>query len=89
MTVWKFTLAAMDEQIIEWPTINRPLSIQIQHGQPCLWSLVDPDSPRIRVKLRTFGTGHEGIPSGMDYVGSYQISGGMLVFHVFIEGIAC
>jgi hypothetical protein len=85
MTIWKFPLTAEDIQHIEAPEINRPLAVQTQNGMPQLWMLVDPESRRRRIKVRTFGTGHPGITQDMDYVGTYQLSGGALVFHVFIE----
>jgi hypothetical protein len=47
--------------------------------------LVDPASNRRRIRVRVFGTGHPGIESSMDYIGSYQLYGGALVFHVFFE----
>lgn len=82
MTVWKFPLALTAEQVIEMPVINRPLTIQMQGNQPCLWSLVDPASRRIRVEIRTFGTGRNGITDKMEYIGTYQETA--FVWHVFI-----
>lgn len=87
MTIWKFPLVVADEQIIETPEINQPLTVQVQHGTPCLWSMVDPDSRRIKVRVRIFGTGHAGVTSEMLYVGTFQVSGGALVFHVFLAGV--
>lgn len=87
MTIWKFPLAIADEQIIEWPEINRPLAVQVQNGTPCLWLLVDPEARKIRVRVRIFGTGHPGIIPSDLYVGTFQIHGGNLVFHVFLAGV--
>ena len=86
MTIWKYDLAITDEQFIEVPKVNRPLAVQVQGSMPKLWMLVQPDSPRIRVKVRVFGTGHTGVESEMDYVGTFQVEGGALVFHVFLSG---
>lgn len=51
MTVWKFPLVVIDEQFVEMPEVNQPLSVQVQSGTPCLWSLVDPESRRIKVSV--------------------------------------
>lgn len=85
MTIWKFPLEVTDEQIIEMPMPGQSLSVQIQDGIPCLWALVNPGSPRCRVRVQTFGTGNpidEDSPLGQ-FVGTYQLQGGSLVFHVF------
>ncbi len=84
MTIWKFHLAIDEEQIIEMPIINKPLTLQLQNYAPCLWMLVDPDSPRIKVRIRTVGTGHSFVLSDMEYVGTYQA--GSFIWHVFIAG---
>jgi hypothetical protein len=84
MTIWKFPIEITDEQVIEVPKVNRPLDVQIQSGTPCIWMAVDPDSPRIQVKARVFGTGHPGVTPDMDYIGTFQF--GPLVFHVFFVG---
>ena len=86
MTIWKFSLKTVDEQFITVPVINRPLCVQVQDITPCLWMIVDPDSECIKARVRIFGTGHPGVTSDMDYVGTYQVSGGALVFHVFLAG---
>lgn len=85
MTVWKFPLKVTGSQIILIPKINYPLTVQIQGSEPCLWAVVDPDSPRIHVIVRTFGTGQTDITHEMDYIGTYQLADGGLVFHIFVE----
>lgn len=49
--------------------------------------LVDLDSRKIRCRVRIFGTGHPGITPDMDYIGTFQVAGGDLVFHVFLAGV--
>ena len=90
MTIWKFPLKEEEQQVVEIPEINRPLTVQMQAHTPCMWAVVDPDSPRIRIRLRTFGTGNPDVMAGHEYVGSYQTDIGVasLVFHVFVEGRA-
>ena len=86
-TIWKYELQITDTQTIEMPEGAMILTVQTQANKPCLWALVNPDS---KIETRTFityGTGHtiEEIRDyvGNYYIGSYQIDGGILVFHVF------
>lgn len=87
MTVWKFPLETTEEQFITVPLINKPLCVQVQNGMPCIWMAVDSKWKCAKVRVRTFGTGHEDITPDMDYVGTYQLHGGDLVFHVFLTGV--
>lgn len=87
MTIWKFPLQTTDEQIINMPLVNRPLTVQVKNGTPCLWSVVDPSSEIIKVRVRIFGTGHSGDMDAMEYIGTYQLHDGALIFHVFLAGV--
>lgn len=82
--VWKFPIEAVDAFGIDMPIGAEILSVQTQHGQPHLWALVDTMLPNERRLFRLFGTGHSIDDSGeLKYVGSFQLSGGALVFHLF------
>lgn len=86
-TIWKYPILTTDEQQVIAPKGARPLTVQMQGGKPCLWALVDPTAAPEPMRLRTFGTGH---PVGEEsapayYVGTYQLDGGALVFHVFAD----
>lgn len=62
------------------------LCVQVQDETPCLWALVDTEAKKSERYIETFGTGHpvnEGTGVSRFYVGSYQLEGGKLVFHVF------
>jgi hypothetical protein len=60
------------------------LSVQAQANMPVVWALVDPEAP---VKFRKFLLLNTGgiMPENMDYkyLGTYQLNGGGLVFHLF------
>lgn len=84
--VWKWLLEMTDENTIEMPEGASVLSVQVQHEHPCLWALVRPDAPRIQRRFRIVGTGHEFDPTGLTYVGTFQLYGGELVFHLFERG---
>lgn len=83
-SIWKFGLEVTDEQTVEMPVGAKPLSVQVQHGTPCLWALVDTKALKEKRVVQIFGTGHPVADEG-DYVGTFQIEGGALVFHAFIK----
>ncbi len=84
-TIWKFPLDLTDKQTLNMPQGAQALTVQMQRGQPCLWALVDQDAPREGLEVRIHGTGHP-ISDNLDgftYMDTFQIQGGMLVFHAF------
>lgn len=82
-TIWKFELQITDEQITYIPAHAVVLTIQMQYGKPCLWALVDPTAEKLSRKIITHGTGHSVPETTGDYIGTYMINNGELVFHVF------
>ena len=83
--IWKFSLGLESAPIL-MPKGAQVLTVQVQHEQPCVWMLVDPASPRVSRRFRTYGTGHEWDTISGVYVGTYQLDSFLLVFHVFDEG---
>jgi hypothetical protein len=88
-TVWKYPLEVLDEQTIEIPDIHQILHIAEQHGEPTLWFLVDPGAPKIKKRIRIYGTGHTIVNDyQMTFLGSVLMSRGDLVWHIFDMGPA-
>lgn len=85
-TVWKFPLRVADDLEIEMPIGAQLLTVDVQGETPQLWALVDPSVPTCIRSIRTAGTGHAIREAGLAYVGTYQMLGGSLVFHVFDGG---
>lgn len=84
--VWKFPLLIEALQVVEIPVDSAILCVQVQDDIPCLWVLVDPDvRARTKAVIEIWGTGHlhETVPD--NYLGTFQLRGGALVFHVFIH----
>lgn len=84
--VWKFGLS-VGHQEIEMPADSELLSVQVQNGLPCLWAVVDPSAPKAMVRFRVHGTGHP-LEEDIDewiWLGTFQMHGGGLVFHVFFH----
>lgn len=85
-TIWKFRLLITDIQQISLPKGSEVLTVQVQDGYACMWALVNlGEEPETR-SFEVFGTGHNIPPvgpNGRRYVGTFQLGGGRLVFHVF------
>lgn len=84
-TIWKYPLKLTEEQIVEMPANAHVLCVQTQYGVPNLWALVDPvNLPEAR-KFLTFETGHvnTALAGLVNYIGTFQIAQGHLVYHVF------
>ncbi len=71
---------------VSLPTVTQWLCVDVQHGDTCVWALVERDAPERSYHLSIFGTGH---PIQEDYDGEYidtfQLEGGALVFHAFVD----
>ncbi len=87
-TIYKYKCPVDDEVTIQMPSGAKVLCVQVQHGEPCIWALVDRDvSEYFPRRFAWRGTGHqaEGLNNRM-YVGTIQLHGGALVFHLFDRG---
>lgn len=91
-TVWKFHLALTNQQQVAMPLGAELLAVQSQDPtSPSdglqAWALVDPlEHIQEGRTFYIFGTGHR-IEDHLrlKYVGTVQLHGGSLVFHVFEE----
>lgn len=85
LTIYKYELRVIDEQSIAMPVGAKILCVQLQHGSPYLWALVDADSHVIEFRtIYTHGTGNPIDPVDCkSYIGTYQLQTRGLVFHVF------
>ena len=84
--IYKYPLQVTDKQTIKLPSEHEILCVQIQGRLPCIWAMVNPYAPEEELLIETIGTGHRiNEDKGMtrNYIGTYQISGGAFVFHVF------
>ena len=81
--IWKFALLVHDEVLVEMPAGAEVLCVQLQNGSPHLWAKVNVKSKSTARKFYVVGTGHPMPAHAKEYVGTFQLSGGQLVFHVF------
>lgn len=94
LTVWKFPVAIEDAFALDMPEGARVLSVQVQGDKPWIWALVDPKAPKVRRTFVLMGTGHKrpaamfragSLEASLEFVGTFQLSGGALVFHLWVE----
>lgn len=83
MKIWKYRLALTDRQIVHMPLSAKALCVQVQEGEPQLWALLDDTLTASARVFTMYGTGHDLPPNPGNYVGTFQLSGGRSVFHVF------
>lgn len=82
--IWKYPLDVIGLQRIEMPAKAEILTVQMQGDTICLWALVEPSNDKTKRGIFIIGTGHSvGVDELGRYVGTFQINGGALVFHVF------
>jgi hypothetical protein len=82
--VWKFPIPlGPDEFTVQMPAGAVPLTVQWQHDGPQMWALVKTDEPLESRAFRIAGTGHPIEASVKGYIGTFQMTGGSLVFHIF------
>lgn len=79
--VWKFTLS--DNATLDMPVGAKILSVQGQGDDICMWAFVDTEARVEKRQFVVYGTGHQIPFHNINYIGTAQIHGGRLVFHVF------
>jgi len=87
--IYKYELDIVDTQEIFMPIIYRTLSVDVQYEKVCIWALVNIDEPLFPRTFHIYGTGNS-TPKNIDtfkFVGTAQMAGGALVWHVFEERI--
>ena len=86
-TIYKYPLSIKDEIKVRMPHNAQVLTIQVQHDVPCIWAMVDTAAEKVTRKFAVRGTGHDcqDMPANA-FVGTFQMHGGALVFHLFDLG---
>ena len=85
LVIYKYALQTIDEQELTMPVGAKVLCVQVQDGEPYLWALVDTRRPHESRTVLTCGTGNPTLLTpNHTHVGTYQLHGGALVYHVFI-----
>lgn len=85
-TIHKYPIAVGDSFTALLPEGARLLDVQVQRGVPCLWAEVNPDADHRPCVFYVRGTGHPmGDALGCAYVGTFQLSDGDLVLHLYVR----
>jgi hypothetical protein len=83
--IWKYQLKVQDEQIVSMPEDAKILCIQAQREKPCLSVIIKTEkiSKPVDRTFLMYGTGHTHEKIEGDYIGTFQLHNGRLVFHLF------
>ena len=82
-SIWKFELESQNPHLV-MPVGAKILCVQAQRDVPCIWVEVDPESKE--KTERTFmivATGHPIEFTNGTYIGTFQLQGGDLVYHLY------
>lgn len=83
-TIFKYTLDVKDTQAIEMPKNAKILTVQTQHGHVRLWALVNKLESNLETrKIAIYGTGNPISENCGEYIATFQLYDGDLVFHAF------
>jgi hypothetical protein len=80
--VFKYPVEVTDVFSMLMPEGAEVLTVQVQHGQPQIWALVDDAKPPEQRVFMISGTGHP-MTNSRRYVGSFQMAEGRLMWHLF------
>jgi len=83
MRIWKCKLKVTDEQVVELPDGAKFLDVQMQGEDCCIWTLCDETAPPKSRGIAIYGTGNPMPEYPGEYIATFQMAGGALVFHVF------
>lgn len=82
--VHKYPLACMSGRaLVTMPRRRRVLSLQAQDNVPCVWAMIDPDSPLETVAFDCVPTGVPVPETAGPYLGTVLLDGGVFVLHIF------
>ncbi len=82
VVVHKFPVTVKDPLTLEMDANGRVLEFAEQNGRLYVWALVDPDATKEHREFQLASTGYP-IRGNHRYVGTAQLHGGDLVFHLF------
>lgn len=91
-SIFKYDVVEAKNGIIEGP-ITKLLTAQVQHGSIMVWAEVDTEAENVKYQIIPIGTGWSlDAPAGEQcvldthqYIGTVQLAGGGLVFHVYAK----
>lgn len=82
-TIFKYDIS--ENTGVLMPEGAQVLTVQMQRTSACVWAVVDPNAPMVLRRFVLYGTGHPLPDEPGTYVGTFQVAGGSLVWHLFDE----
>jgi len=88
-SIWKFPLEVVDGMlinVIKMPLDAEILCVQVQNEIPCMWAIVNIGNDLENRFFRVVATGEILQKEYLDvreYIGTFQLNEGALVFHLF------
>lgn len=82
-TIHKKVIRIADYQTVDMSPCGKPLAVQVQDDQPCLWFETDTEVASEPRTILIRGTGHKFTGKESRYIGTFQIQDGALVFHAY------
>lgn len=88
-TIWKFPVQPEPLFEIQLPEGAKVLCVQVQRDEPFIWVALDTDKPKVQRVFSVCATGGRmiGGMEGDTYIGTFQMQGGSLVWHLFEIGM--
>lgn len=84
--VFKYEVPIDDRFTLKLPRHAKIIAFQVQHEQPQVWALVDPEEKTMMDRdFILAGTGHpiDEREDNLHHLGTWQMRGGSLVWHLF------
>ena len=82
-TVYKYPFKPQDRFTIDMPVGASFMHVDVQDGVPCIWASVETNMSTKPYRFRLAGTGHSIGAPDLSYLGTFILSDGRLVFHLF------
>lgn len=83
MRIWKWPLQVTDRNALLMPEGAKLLDVQMQGETCCLWALVDESATEETRDIAIYGTGNPIPRIPGQYIATFQMYGGELIFHAF------
>ena len=81
--IWKYILDPLVKETVDLPEGAQILKVEMQHGEFCLWALVDTRKKPQQRKIIIRGTGHEVEYNNIKFISTFQVANDNFIFHAF------
>ena len=86
VTIHKYRLEIANQQRVTMRKGAKVLCVHNNPSGPCIWALVDTDEPMEKRTFFILETGKPCVWNADTYVGTFDMLGGRIVYHVFDLG---